>query len=259
VLRRNVVTGAPGATPQPALGAIDLSATDVEVVDNTVTNMRWAGIMIRGGIARVDSNLVSRNVLGVRVGAAAAATTGMRGNSLFDNDTLPATVRRTARGVVNEGVAMTTADNWWGDPRGPRRDVPPATTTFGDSASGLGTFPAAATPIGTHVGGGTMGTLRKVGGDGQTGAVAATFAEAMAVRIVDAQGRPLAGTSVSWKVSRTQGDFVGGIRSGSDNIITVTSDASGLAQVQFIGGAAGTATVTATAGSQTVTFTATVQ
>jgi hypothetical protein len=54
-------------------------------------------------------------------------------------------------------------------------------------------------------------------------------------------------------------DFVGGIRSGSDNIISVTSDASGLAMVQLTGVAAGTATVTATVGSQSVTFTVTVQ
>jgi hypothetical protein len=259
LLRRNTFAGVTGVVPQPAIGAIDLSAGTVEVVDNSVKDLRWAGIVVRGGIARVDSNVVTRNLVGVRIGAAAAATFGMRGNSLFDNDTLPGTARRTARGVVNEGTAVALADNWWGDPRGPRRDVPPATATYGDSATGLGTFPAASAPIGTHAGSGAASAVRKIGGDGQTGAVASTFSEPLAVRVVDAQGRPLAGQTVAWKVPRAVADFVGGIRSGSDNIISVTSDASGLAMVQLTGVAAGTATVTATVGSQSVTFTVTVQ
>lgn len=260
VLRRNTFAGATGAVPQPALGALDLSAGDVEVVGNTVTGQRWAGILVRGGLVRVDSNLVSRNVLGIRIGAAAAAATTLRGNSVFDNDTLPGQARRTARGAVNDGATMLAGENWWGDPRGPRRDVPPATATYGDSVTGAGTFPAASAPVGAHLGGGAVGDVRKIAGDGQSGPTGSTFPEPLVVRVVDAQGRPLANASVSWKVPRAEGNFVGGVRVASDNVVTATSDASGFASATFIAGSARLATtITATAGTQSVTFTATIQ
>lgn len=260
VLRRNMFAGSAGAVAQPALGAIDIAAGEAEIVENTVTGQRWAGILLRRGVVRIDSNLVSRNLLGVRIGATAAATTTLRGNSLFDNDTLPSQARRTPRGAVNEGAAILTGDNWWGDPRGPRRDMPPATITYGDSAIGAGTFSASSVPVGAHVGAGAVAELRKIFGDGQSGLTLSTFPDPLVVRAVDALGRPLANASVTWKVPRSDGNFAGGARVNNDNVVTAITDGSGFASATFIAGSTRvTTTITATAGTQSVTFTATIQ
>jgi hypothetical protein len=261
-LRHNTVSGAAGVvTPQSALGAIDVSAANVEMVRNTVTGVRgWSAIHVRGGIARVDSNYVSRNLVGVRVGAAASATLSMRDNSLFDNDTLPVTARRRAYGLVNDGLPLVLAPNWWGDARGPQRNAPFAPQTVGDSAIGGGTFVAAPAPFAAYQGAGAVGEVRKLGGDAQVVAPATTAPEPLVARLVDAQGRPLAGASIAFRVARSSGDFVGGARSGSENLITVTSDAGGLASVQYVAGPSlGNATVTATANGRSITFTVTTQ
>jgi hypothetical protein len=261
VVRRTTVTGGSGVlTPQPALGALDLGATSMEVVGNTLTNARWAALLVRAGTARVDSNFVSRNLAGVRVGTAAATTFSARHNAIFDNDTLPAGSRRATRGLVNDGVAVTLAENWWGDPRGPMRDQPPAVDTWGDSATGPGVFVAAAAPIGAHAGAGALGDLRMTAGDGQTVAKNATATDLHVVRAVDALGRPLAGASVTFRVNRANGDFVGGTRVSNDNVLTVATDGSGFASARFVAlSTTGATTITATSGSRSLTFTVTVQ
>jgi hypothetical protein len=263
VLRRNTITGGvtTGATPQPSLGAVDIDASTVEIVDNTVTNVRgWAALHVRRGIARVDSNFVSRNLVGLRIGAVAAPTISTRGNSLFDNDTLPNSARRSTHGVINDGAAVTLGSNWWGDPRGPMLNGPSAPSTSGDSAIGPGTYQFANAPIGAHVGLAPATVMRKIFGDGQTSAAGAYAPDIMLVRVVDGQNRPVSGVAVTWKVSRIEGNFYNGVRSGADNIVTTTTDANGLSWAWFTGSTSGvTSTITAFTGSLSVTFTAITQ
>ncbi len=77
--------------------------------------------------------------------------------------------------------------------------------------------------------------------------------KAFTVRVVDAAGKPVAGVSVTFRVT------VGGGTFGGSNKVTVTTNASGLAEGTLtLGATPGQNTVTATpSGLTAVTFTAT--
>ena len=97
---------------------------------------------------------------------------------------------------------------------------------------------------------GTPASLTKVSGDGQTGSVGATLSSALAIRVEDSAGEPLAGIGVQWAV--TQG---GGSVARTSGI----TDASGEAQMDWtLGTETGTGEVTATVSGLTpVTFSST--
>ncbi|HEV8381857.1 MAG TPA: right-handed parallel beta-helix repeat-containing protein [Gemmatimonadales bacterium] len=241
----NTVSGA-GFSPVPgdtlaALAALDATAAALTIVQNTVTGHRYnAGIRVEGASfsMRLDSNLVSTNSVGVRLGS--LSNFSATNNDIFDN--APA-------GVVNEvATAITMPSTWWGDARGPRRLADPTAT--GDSLSGnvtAASWNAAALANGTPA-----AEERKVRGDGQTGVRGTALAKAFTVRVVDAAGRPVSGVSVRFKVISGGGSF------GGAGQINITTNASGLAEATLtLGANPGTNTATVTLGGLTVTFTAT--
>ena len=212
------------------------------VVQNSVTGHPFnAGIRVAsaGATVRIDSNFVSGNVQGVRLGALSTLTA--RDNDVFDN--APA-------GVVNEVAAsVSLPQTWWGDARGPRGFADPAAT--GDSVIGAVNFASWNTT--PHSAGATATAPRSVRGDGQTGVRGTALPKAFTVRVVDAAGKPVAGVSVTFRVTLGGGSFGGG------NKVTVTTNASGLAEATLtLGLTPGQNTVTATGnGLNTITFTAT--
>lgn len=243
VVRGTSVLGLAGAAKDTTLGAVDLEASTVEVVGASVIGYpAFAGVLLRGGTARLDSSTISRNYHGVRLGALSVIT--MRHNAVFDNDELGDASNRSAVGVINDGAARALGANWWGDLRGPNR-AGRATRTVGDSivlVSGAGAVvlsDSLAAPIPELSGiGTTVGTLRKIGGDGQSATRNATLATPLAVRVLDAAGRPLGGVTVTFEsptspTSNVEGDFSTCVTGNNTGLCTVTTDASGLVEVRF--------------------------
>ena len=259
VLRNNTIVGSAfTGFAQPALGAVDIGAGAAVVVGNAITGIRgWTALVLRDGAVRADSNFVARNIAGVRLGAASLPT--LAGNTIFDNDTLPASARRAAIGVVNEGVPRILGKNWWGAPEGPQSDAPLAPAARGDSVIGGVTADTLMAPIVDHRGTGVPLTLRKVAGDPQSGTIGVPLPVLLTGRVVDAAGRPLAGVPVTFSVDRLLGNFTGGTRSGSLNVVSLVTDASGLAGAEYTPLASGGAAVTATFDKNPgITFTVTV-
>jgi nitrous oxidase accessory protein NosD len=244
-LQGSTVSGA-GFSPAPtdtstALAALEVVAQSVTISQNRVTDHRFnAGLRVQAdnGTVRIDSNFVSGNIRGLRLGP--AKNFSARANDVFDNE---------IAGVVNEdGTSVSLSETWWGDPRGPRGSADIAAT--GDSVVGLvNTSGWNVTP---HDAGAPATVVRPVRGDGQTGLAGTPLLKAFTVRVVDAAGRPVAGISVTFKVT------AGGGTMGGTGTLKVTTNASGLAEATLtLGGTAGQNTVTATApGINTVTFTA---
>src|SRR6266545_3063997 len=231
----NLVSGA-GFNPVPgdtvvARAALDATSSFVTMVQNTVTGHRFnAGIRLEGGSlsARLDSNLVSTNTIGIRLGS--LSNFSERDNDVFDN--VPA-------GVLNEvGPGISMLATWWGDARGPRRLADPTAT--GDSLSGnVSASSWNAAPLAS---GSSAALLHSVRGDGQTGLRGVALSKAFTVRAVDAAGRPVSGVSVTFKVTGGGGDF------GGAGQVKVTTNASGLAEATLtLGATPGTNTATATA------------
>ena len=241
----NSVLGA-GFSPVPgdtlvAQAALQAVAPSITVVQNTVTGHAFnAGVRVEGGVVniRVDSNFLSTNVIGMRLGAVASFSA--RDNDIFDN---------AQGGALNEtGSSITLSQAWWGDGRGPRglADV----TATGDSlignvdASGWNTTPRAS--------GSPETASRMVRGNGQTAPRGTVLPKAFTVRVVDAAGRPVAGVQVTFRVASGGGSI------GASQV-RVNTNASGLAEVTLtLGPNPGSNTVTATGSSLvTLTFTAT--
>jgi len=235
-----------GFSPAPtdtstAVAAMQVVAQSITIVHNSVTGHAYtAGIRVQGGSGsmRLDSNLVSTNNVGIRLGS--LSNFNATNNNIFDN--APA-------GVVNEvATAITMPSTWWGDGRGPRR-LADATAT-GDSLSGNVT--AASWNAAPLANGTAAADEHKVRGDAQTGVRGTALAKAFTVRVVDAAGRAVSGVSVRFKVISGGGSF------GGAGQINITTNASGLAEATLtLGGNPGTNTATVTLGGLTVTFTAT--
>jgi len=236
-----------GGGTDTAVAALQIAAGTVTIAGNVIVDHRFnAGVRVTAFTARVDSNLVARNVRGIRIGPVGSFTG--RHNDIADNDVAG------AWNEVGSGGGIPVQPNWWGDARGPRRDVAPAAT--GDSAAGKIT--ADTLESAPHYPGGSAVAQRRIRGDGQTALGGTTLPEAFTVRVVDADGRPVAGVSVTFTVAGGGGTF--GL--GGPTQVTVTSNASGLAETTLtLGVAPGPNVVTAAAAglppSTDVTFTAT--
>lgn len=241
----NTISGA-AFTPGPgdtvgALGAVEAAASSVTIVQNTVTGHRFnAAVRVAGaGTVRIDSNVVSQNNRGLLLGSLSSFSA--RDNDLYDND---------PSGVVNEVASgVSLVQTWWGDARGPRGLADLSAT--GDSVVGVvnpGGWNAA-----PHGAGATAVAVRAVRGDGQTGVRGTALPKAFTVRVVDAAGRPVAGVAITFRVTLGGGSVAGG------NKVTVTSNASGLAEATLtLGSTPGQNSVTATGtGLNIITFTAT--
>lgn len=173
------------------------------------------GVLI-GGLAtnaRADSNVIIRNVVGMRLdgGDVTAAVI----NDIYDNDTL---------GMLNVQVALVPATlNFWGDARGPRLNAVPAAT--GDSINGNVTFTGfRATPL---ISGTTAAGLKIVRGNNQTRSKGNPLNQALTVRVVDANGFPVSGVSVTYSVLAGGGNF------GGQASVSVASNTSGLAETTY--------------------------
>jgi hypothetical protein len=241
----NIVSGS-AFTPRPgdtvvARAALDANAALITVTQNTISGHAFnAGVRVEGGAssARVDSNFISTNNVGLRLGS--LSNFSAQANDLFDNLT---------EGVLNEtGTAASMSPNWWGDPRGPRGLADPAAT--GDSVAGAVAVPS--WNSGPLASGSTGSSLRSIRGDGQTGVHGVALAKAFTVRVIDATGRPVAGVQVTFKVTGGGGNFAG------SNQVKVNTNSSGLAEATLtLGTNPGTNIVTATAAGITLTFRAT--
>ncbi|MBI4501572.1 MAG: Ig-like domain-containing protein [Gemmatimonadetes bacterium] len=243
--RGNVFSGA-GVSAVTYAGAAVISATaDVDSIEaNAITDYStFDGISVSGGLVRVDSNLVARNVIGMRL--TAGADFRALDNDIYDHQT---------GGVLNPEVGtLTIPGNWWGDgTNGPRRDAVPAAA--GDSAIGNIDFTAVR---GTPLSPGSVAVgLRKVHGDNQDSTRNSTLRIPLAVRVVDAAGRPVSGVSVTFSTPTS-----GARLNGSNNPVSTVTDASGLADVTLkLSSTAGQNTVNVNGTSTslgTVTFSAT--
>lgn len=122
----------------------------------------------------------------------------------------------------------------------------PAAGTYTVTASAAGLTPATFTATAAPA---PPARVEKMGGDGQTGAPAGQLRDSLAVRVVSAGGRPIAGAAVGWVVASG-----GGTLSAS----TTVTDAAGIAKVAWTLGAEGQGTALAGIGNlQPATFTAT--
>jgi len=226
-----------------ARAGLQIAGGAVTIVGNVILDHRFnAGLgVVTGTTVRVDSNLVARNIRGMRFRTVGTFTA--RHNDIADNDTA---------GVWKEmGGTIAGQHNWWGDARGPRRDSVSAAT--GDSVAGKFSFDTLETV--PHYPGGSAAALRMIRGSGQSALRGTTLLKAFTLRVVDADGRPVANVAVTFSVTGGGGTF--GL--GGPTQVTVMSDPSGLAEATLtLGASGGPNTVTAAVPSlNVVTFTAT--
>ncbi len=192
--------------------------------------------------------------------ASGDAQTGLVGTALAQ----PIQIRATQSGSPKAGVTVTWAASGTG------ATVNPATSTTDGAglASTTWTLPhavgnaTATATVGSATGSpvsfsatataGAASQLAILTGNGQTGTVGEALADPFSVKVTDAFGNPVAGTSVDWAVTAGNGSIAPP---------TATSSAAGLASaVLTLGPSAGANTATASATGLTgspVTFNAT--
>ena len=231
------------ATSFSAAGVIDASGDTVHVAGTTIAqHAMLVGMAVGGGHIQLDSNRVTRNATGVRIGAWASLQ--MLDNDVFDN---------TGIGLLNASSSgISVPDNWWGDAMGPRRSAEPAAA--GDSIVGNVSWDAVrAGPLGA---GAVAAAMRTIRGDGQTAPRNTVLPIPLTVRVIDANGRPVAGVPVTFTTGGGGTTFVS---PSSGTTIVVTTDASGLAKATLqLGNGSGERQVQVTApGTAGVTFTLT--
>jgi hypothetical protein len=245
----------PGLTQTDACTPLSCAGVRADAGDNVVDIRnsvisgfhRLAGLAVEHSTAlAIQGNVIRGNRFGLLVdGVAVSAAGGAVVNDVFDND---------SAGVYYTGFVPKTLSDaiWWGDGRGPRGAANPSAT--GDtvlSQNGAAvTLTAAATPGHT---GTTAAALRAVRGNVQTAPAGTTLAKAFTVRVVDANGLPVAGVSVQFSVTGGGGNL------GGQTTVTVVSNGSGLAEATLTTGTApGVNTVRVSAGGvPVITFTAT--
>jgi hypothetical protein len=227
--------------------AITATASSAEVTGSSIADYRSLdGASLRAGSVRFEGNRVWRQRRGLEV--AQWVTASIANNDFADHQ---------VAALVNAEPALLSAQpNWWGDGRGPRRTVAP--DAVGDTVVGAVDFGTpAASP---HFPGAAASedSLRIVRGSGQSALRGTTLPQRLTVRVMDQQGRPVAGVSVRFRILSG-----GGSLEGSGQVDRI-SNASGLSEVQMtLGSSAGTVTVEAAYGNgsrrRVVTFTVTSQ
>ncbi|HJR64973.1 MAG TPA: Ig-like domain-containing protein [Gemmatimonadaceae bacterium] len=247
---QNVTLSGAGTRSVPTIrwpAAITATASSAEVTGSSIVDYRTLdGAALRGGSIRFEGNRVWRQRRGLEL---AQWTTASVANNDFADHELAA--------LVNAEPAVFTAQpNWWGDARGPRRST--ALDAVGDSVVGAIDFGTpAATP---HFPGAALSedSLRIVRGNNQSALRGTPLPQRFTVRVMDAQGRPVAGVSVRFRLLSGGGSLEG------SNQIDRLSNASGLSEAQMtLGSVAGIATVEAAFGNgnrrRVVIFTVTSQ
>jgi hypothetical protein len=219
-------------TGVPQAAALSLHADTVRVTGARVSDYAGeAGVSVElAQVAEFSQDLITRNAIGIALHSLSAFTPSQ--TDVFDN---------SGSGVWNEypAVSRDYAGIWFGDGRGPRRAA--ALAAAGDSVVGVdATVSYTASPYHT---GTQPAALRVVRGDGQSAAAGATLAQAFTIRVVDADGLPVSGVSVQFSVTGGNGKF------GGQNNVTVTTNASGLAEATLtLGASAGANTVKVSSG-----------
>lgn len=153
--------------------------------------------------ADIDSLELTRNLIGLKLPSAGTGTIAVDSSSFYDNRVAIAAPDTT--GILN--------DNWWGDSLGPRRyngtAAAPVDSAVGDSVAfaNLDSIPrnttvGAATPIG--VGSGTADTLIVIRGPELTVPEDSTHRVVVAVRVVDASGKPATADSVIFTADKQE-------------------------------------------------------
>ena len=242
--RGNIISGRGTRTVSSfAVGAIVAAAATgtATIRGNTVADYPGlTAFLLDVNTVSLDSNVVARNRLGLQL-------TNWLNVTAIDNDFSD---HELAGAIHGRATTLSLSGNWWGDPRGPRRSVVPAAT--GDSVGPLvnvGTVRS--TPLNP---GSSLWAVRVVRGDGQSAPRGTTLPQALTVRVVDSEGRPVIGTLVTFTIEDGNGSLSAG---------TVTTNASGLAEVTMtLGNSPKTSTIRASiaapqAGVSSVTFTAT--
>jgi hypothetical protein len=231
------------ATSHSAAGVIDASADTVLVAGTSIArHPLLTGLSVNGGVIQLDSNRVTRNVTGVRIGTWGSVR--LLDNDIFDNSTT---------GMLNAGASeITVPDNWWGDGLGPRRSA--ETAAVGDSIVGLVSYEPFRT--GPLTPGSGPAELYKVRGDGQSAPRGADLPLPLTVRVLDGEGRPVAGVAVTFQIMGGPSEFTAPTTGSS---VVVASDASGLARASLRLGPSSDPTIVQVSapGAATVTFTAT--
>ncbi len=242
-----VGTGAAPATAGDTTGGaavIQTVAADSAVIDSsTVREFRRlrALTLVATLLVRVDSNLITRNRLGMRFNNL-PTTFAVADNDVFDHqDTVSA--RLATFDLRSQGAL---AGNWWGDVnRGPAESTFPAgVASLGDSVDVVGFVPdyTAArrdTPFRPQASTAAATTIRHLRGHRLTFPTGGS--DTVAVRVLDATGRPVQGYDVQFDDASNDVKFTGNV-----STITRTTDAAGIARVEVINitGAAGNRTVT---------------
>lgn len=249
-----VGTGSSGALMADS-AVISVAASDTaEVINSVVTdNGRRIGLNLTAAARlRVESNRLARNKIGVRVGSTPGTNT-MQSNDVYDHDST------AVLGAVNLPSSTALLNNWWGDGRGPRRFALGAvaidsqavgdsvTRATGSFASGDYTGTVQTTP---NFAGTTATAIRYVRGDAQARVGNGDLLKRLTVRVVDALGRPVSGVAVGFKADSgsVAADDMDSVTVGNQDTLTVTTNASGLAEVRYtLGGSNGKRRVKVTA------------
>jgi hypothetical protein len=247
---QNATLSGAGTRTVPTLrwpAAITATATMAEVTGSSIVDYRTLdGASLRAASVRFEGNRLWRQRRGLEVAQWLTAT--IANNDFADHD---------VAALVNvESALLSAQPNWWGDGRGPRRTLAP--DAVGDSAIGAVDFgaPAAAPRFAGALG--SEDSLRIVRGNGQSALRGTTLPHRLTVRVMDAQGRPVSGVSVRFRILSGGGNL-----EGSGQVDRV-SNASGISETQMtLGTAAGTVTIEAAQGNgskrRVVTFTVTSQ
>lgn len=249
--------GAPTVDLSSVSGAITLSGgASATVRKSVIGGYRSAALNLDVGALGttvLDSNMIVSNGVGVRV--TAAGSIAAANNDWYGNDTA-AVVVGSLSGSAN------LAGNFWGDQRGPRRSFD--STATGDSLVYAGLTPSVrTTPL--YAGSGAAAGLRAVRGQ----RVHAPDTANATVRVVDANGLPLAGVAVTFACASSDNCGRGNVLAFDPSLITspgfttsgttpgvrtVTSRADGLAEIRVVlPGPARSLVVTATVASKFAT------
>jgi hypothetical protein len=247
---QNVTLSGAGTRTVPVMrwgAAITGTASAAEVTGSLIVDYRaLTGVSLSAPVVRVENNRFWRSRRGLEL---AQWTTPTIANNDFADHEVAALVNA-------EALLLTTATNWWGDGRGPRRAA--LIDAAGDSVVGAVDF---GTPSATPYFPGAAGSqdsIRIVRGNNQTAPRNSPLPLRFTVRVLDIEVRPVSGVTVQFRILSGSGNLEG---SGSVNRV---SDASGLAEARLTFGVfAGTVTVEAAHGNgnrrRTVIFTATAQ
>jgi uncharacterized protein YjdB len=224
---------APGALDSAVVTAA--AADTVRVTGSVITDHRRRPALNLAATTQlfVDDNRIARNGIGIRLGATlppSGTDRWVRNNDIYDHDTA---------GAVGFPVDSLLLKDWWGDARGPVRRFLFATsfdsTAAGDSVAlvqdSAGYLSRLTSPA--FPGSGVTG-LRRMRGDGQTGTGGDVLPLPLTVRVIDAAGRPVSGVTVEFVKSTnfTNGDDLDVNTGGNDDVVSVTSDASGVAEIR---------------------------